>query len=61
MKRKLPRDKRISVMLNESELRALDQYCKRYHVSNRSHFIRQTLMKNVLKRFEEDSPTLFDI
>lgn len=46
--------------LNESENRALQRYIEKYRVSNKSRFIRETLMAAILKRFEEDMPTLFD-
>lgn len=59
-KRKLPRNNRVSIMLNDSELRALNKYCDTYTVSNRSKLIRETLMRNILKRFDNDNPTLFD-
>ena len=55
-----PRKNRISILLNDHELRALERYCEQYTVSNRSRLIRETLMRNILKRFEDDSPTLFD-
>jgi hypothetical protein len=48
-------------MLNDSEMRILERYCKQYTVSNRSKLIRETLMRTILKRFDTDSPTLFDI
>ncbi len=54
------RTHRVGIMLNDSELRALDRYCERYGVRNRSRFVRETLMRAVLKQFEKDSPTLFD-
>lgn len=58
--KKLPRQYRVSVMLNESELRAIEKYCRRYHITNRSHFIRQTIIKSIVKRLSDDQPTLFD-
>jgi hypothetical protein len=48
-------------MLNDSEMRALERYCNQYTISNRSKLIRETLMRNILKRFDTDSPTLFDM
>lgn len=54
------RTHRVSILLNDSEMRALKRYCERYSVKNRSRFVRETLMRNVLKQFEKDSPTLFD-
>jgi metal-responsive CopG/Arc/MetJ family transcriptional regulator len=47
-------------MLNESEQRMLDRFCEKYGVSNRSRLIRETLMKTILKKMEDDQPTLFD-
>jgi metal-responsive CopG/Arc/MetJ family transcriptional regulator len=55
-----PRKHKVSIMLNDSEMRALERYCNQYVVSNRSKLIRETLMRNILKRFDTDSPTLFD-
>lgn len=54
------RSHRVSIMLNDSEMRALQKYCDRYIVTNRSKLIRETLMHNILKRFDRDNPTLFD-
>lgn len=55
-----PRKRRITFMLNESEARALDNYCKRYKITNRSQLLRTTIMTTILKRFAQDTPTLFD-
>ena len=41
-------------------MRALQRYCDKYVVRNRSKLIRETLMHNILRRFDKDSPTLFD-
>ncbi len=60
MKKKAPRRNRISILLNDKEMQALNKYCDKYVVSNRSRLIRETLMRNILKRFDNDSPTLFD-
>lgn len=57
---KQPRTHRISIVLNDREKRALDKYCDKYTIKNRSKLIRQTLMQNILKRFDQDTPTLFD-
>ncbi len=59
-KNKAPRRNRISILLNDKEMQALNKYCDKYVVSNRSRLIRETLMRNILKRFDNDSPTLFD-
>ena len=46
--------------LNELENKALERYLCKYRVQNKSKFIRETLMTAILRRFEEDAPTLFD-
>ena len=60
MAKKQPREYRISILLNESEQRALDRFCDKYLVTNRSRLIRETLMREILKQIENDPPTLFD-
>lgn len=55
-----PRNHPIKVLLNDSEMRTITRYCERYKYANRSEMIRQTLMRTILKRFDKDSPTLFD-
>jgi len=47
-------------MLNDRELRALNVYCQRFRVKNRSKFLRETLMTAILKRFDEEMPSLFE-
>ena len=54
------RTNRVSILLNDSEMRALSRYCDRYGVKNRSRFVREAVMRSVLKQFEKDAPTLFD-
>ena len=58
--KKQPREHRISLMLNESEQRALDRFCEKYGISNRSRLVRETLMRAILKKIDSDQPTLFD-
>jgi len=47
-------------MLNHREMRALVIYCSRYRVKNKSEFLRETIMKAILKRFEEELPSLWE-
>ncbi|MCM1034858.1 MAG: hypothetical protein NC038_04725 [Paludibacter sp.] len=58
--RKQLRKNRIAILLNDSEIRALQRYCKRYRYNNQSAAIRQLLFTNILKKFDNDQPTLFD-
>ena len=50
-----------TIRLNDFELQALNKYCKKYKVNNRAQFIRETLMTEILRKFDEDYPTLFEI
>jgi hypothetical protein len=46
--------------LNDAEEKVLNRFLDKYKISNKSKYIRETLMKSILRKFEEDSPTLFD-
>lgn len=58
--KRAPRKKKVSILLNDTEMHVLEKYCKRYRVTNRSKLIRETLMRAMLKQFDKDQPTLFD-
>lgn len=53
------RKKAIQIRLNEAEHKAVETYCSRFNVENRSRWIRETLMKEVIHRLESDTPLLF--
>lgn len=57
---KAPRAHRISILLNDSEQRMLDRFCEKYGVKNRSRLVREALMRALLKKIDNDQPTLFD-
>jgi hypothetical protein len=57
---RLRRTNRLSLMLNKREMRALSIYCNRYRIKNKSEFLRATIMKAILKRFEDEHPTLWE-
>ncbi|MBO7160190.1 MAG: hypothetical protein J6V62_01985 [Paludibacteraceae bacterium] len=57
---KMVRTHRISFLLNDKEMDAVNRYVKRYRVQNKSRFYRETLIRAILKQFDEDAPTLFD-
>jgi hypothetical protein len=56
----LRRRHRQAMLLNSKELKAINSYCKRYRITNKSKFMRETIITAVLKKFDEDYPTLFD-
>jgi hypothetical protein len=57
---RLRRTNRLTLMLNPRELRALGIYCNRYRIKNKSEFLRETIMKAILKRFDEEHPSLWE-
>ena len=56
----LLRNNRISLLLNTRELKAIEAYCIKYKVKNRSKFMREAVLTEVLKKFDEDYPSLFE-
>jgi len=57
---KLLRVNRTSLLFNQREREAIDLYCQKYKIKNRSKFMRETILTEVLKKFDEDYPTLFE-
>lgn len=55
----LRRVHRKSVLFNDNEVSAIDEYCRRFKVRSRSALIRQAVMERVLRGLEENHPTLF--
>jgi len=57
---KLRRNQRASILFNNREREAINLYCDKYKIRNRSKFMREAIMTEILKRFDEDYPTLFE-
>ena len=57
---KLRRTNRTSILFNQREQEAIKLYCEKYKIRNKSKFMREAIMTEVLKRFDEDYPTLFE-
>jgi hypothetical protein len=57
---KLLRTNRTSLLFNQREREAINLYCQKYKITNKSKFMRETILTEVLKRFDEDYPTLFE-
>jgi len=56
---KLKRRHRKSILFNAMEIDAINMYCKRYRIHNRSKFIRETIISKILRTIEQDHPKLF--
>ena len=56
----LKRKYKFCIKLNKKELDLLNKFCDKYNITNKSQFIRQTLMKSIIDRMvEKDYPSLF--
>ncbi|SDC62002.1 hypothetical protein [Williamwhitmania taraxaci] len=49
-----------SLLFNEPEMDAINNFCRRYKIANKSKFFRETIITTILKKIEKDHPTLFD-
>lgn len=47
-------------MLTDEEHEVIAFYLKKYNISNRSRWYRETILAHVLKMMEKDYPTLFE-
>ncbi len=56
----LKRTYRKSILFNKREIQAIDHYCKKYKIKNKSKFMREMIITSVLKKFDEDYPSLFE-
>lgn len=54
------RKKAVSTLLNEAEYDAINKYCQKYKVRNRSKMIRDFVFSAILDNYERDYPTLWD-
>lgn len=50
-----------TIRFNQKEKEVLDHFCRKYKVANKAKFMRETIMTEILKRFDEDYPTLFEV
>lgn len=59
-KKPLVRNHLVTTSFNDPEFKILEKYCATYHITNRTRFIRESIMKLMLSRMvEDDYPTLF--
>ena len=56
----LKRRNKHSILFNNLELEAINKYCERFRVKNKSKFMREAIITEVLKKFDENYPTLWE-
>jgi hypothetical protein len=54
-----PRIKKAEFMLNEDEYQLIDFYLRKYKITNRSRWFRETVLNHIFKNMDQDYPTLF--
>jgi hypothetical protein len=59
VREKLVRKHKITFMLNDKEMEAIENYLSRYRIKNKSRFYRETIVRHILKQIEKDTPELF--
>ncbi|MBN1597303.1 MAG: hypothetical protein JW894_03345 [Bacteroidales bacterium] len=66
MKRKKVKEENLKrniaqvIRFNNKELSAINQYCEKFKVQNKSKFMREAIITEVLRKFDENYPTLWD-
>ena len=53
------RHSRIVCLVSDEEMRIIDEYLKKYRITNKSNWMRETLLSFIYKNLDEDYPTLF--
>ena len=56
----LQRNFRISVSINEKEYNMVCRYLDKYKITNKNRWYRETILRPVLNKLEENHPTLFN-
>ena len=52
-------ERRMSILLSEDEQQIVDRYLEKYKITNKSRWLRETILMFIHKNMEEDYPTLF--
>ena len=53
------RHSRVVCLVSEEEMKIIDDYLKKYRITNKSNWMRETLLSFIYKNLDEDYPTLF--
>lgn len=54
------RSKKAEFTLNDEEYEVINFYLKKYKITNRSRWFRETIISHILKNMDMDYPTLFE-
>ena len=53
------RERRMRILLSGDEQLIVDRYLEKYKITNKSRWLRETILMFIHKNMEEDYPTLF--
>lgn len=53
------RRQRMVCLMSEDELRLVNRYLDKYRITNKSRWLRETVLMFIHKKMEDDYPTLF--
>ena len=53
------RHSRVVCLVSEEEMKIIDDYLKKYKITNKSNWMRKTLLASIYKSMDADYPTLF--
>ena len=56
----LKREITQTIRFNSREQSAINQYCEKFKIRNRAKFMREAIITEILRRFDENYPTLWD-
>jgi hypothetical protein len=54
------RTNKVTITFSDEELQAIETHIKRYRESSKASVIRKIVVRHIMGRMIEDSPTLFD-
>lgn len=57
---RLRRVNRQQIMFNEREMNAINHYCEKFKVGNKSKFMREAIIMEILRKFDDNYPTLWE-
>lgn len=58
-KASLIRSHRQVIYFNSQEMDAINAYCKKFRISSKGAFLRESIMEKIIKELEDNHPTLF--
>lgn len=53
------REARLTCLMSEDEQKIVNRYLEKYKITNKSRWMRETLLAFIFKNMEKDYPTLF--